>query len=176
MTGAALDEPWSLKRGDTILMRSAIRIAVALLALACSKAPENRASEAEPSPQSASATPATTQSAAPAIVERDWALVTLGGSAAPLGSGGKPATIRLDSASARAAGFAGCNRYSAQYTMVGDSLHFGPAISTKMACAEGDSLERAYLSIIPDVTSYQATDSTMTLAGASGPLAGFRVQ
>ena len=76
----------------------------------------------------------------------------------------------------RAPGFAGCNRYSAPYTIAGDSLGFGPAISTKMACAEGDSLERAYLAIIPDVTGYQATDSTLTLTGSSGALAVFRAQ
>ena len=58
--------------------------------------------------------------------------------------------------------------------MTGDSVGFGPAISTKMACAEGDALERAFLAIFPDITGYQATDSTLTLTGPSGPLAGFR--
>lgn len=60
--------------------------------------------------------------------------------------------------------------------MAGDSLRFGPAISTKMACAEGDALERAFLAIIPDVTGYAATDSTLTLNGSSGALAGFKLQ
>jgi putative lipoprotein len=118
----------------------------------------------------------TSGSHAPSIVEREWALVTLGDSAAPTGAGGKPATIRFDSAAARAGGFAGCNRYSAPYTIAGDTLHFGPAVSTKMACAEGDSLERAFLAIIPNVTGYTATDSTLTLTGPSGALAGFRAQ
>jgi putative lipoprotein len=139
-----------------------------MLVIACAKAPDEKAPGDGASRQAASSSPA--------IVERDWALVALGDSAAPLGSGGKPATIRFDSAGARAAGFAGCNRYSAPYTLAGDSLHFGPAISTKMACAQGDSLERAFLAIIPEVSTYQATDSTLTLAGPSGPLAGFRAQ
>ncbi|HEY9425976.1 MAG TPA: META domain-containing protein [Gemmatimonadaceae bacterium] len=142
--------------------------AAAFLLLACAKAPGDRASDTAAS-RSGGASSA-------AIVEREWALVTLGDSAAPQGSGGKPATIRFDSAASRAAGFAGCNRYSAPYTIAGDSLGFGPAISTKMACAEGDSLERAYLAIIPDVTGYQATDSTLTLTGSSGALAVFRAQ
>jgi heat shock protein HslJ len=111
-----------------------------------------------------------------AMVEREWALVTLGDSAAPPGSGGKPATIRFDSAAARAAGFAGCNRYSAPYTVTGDSLGFGSAISTKMACADGDALERAYLAIIPEVTGFLVTDSTLTLTGSSGELAVFHAQ
>jgi heat shock protein HslJ len=65
---------------------------------------------------------------------REWVLVGLGEVAAPLGAGGRPATLRFDPATGRAAGFAGCNRYSAGYTLAGDSLTFGPAISTKMAC------------------------------------------
>ena len=140
----------------------------ATVMLACGKAPNGRAPAAEASQQPAAHSTA--------IVERDWALVLLGDSAAPLGAGGKPATIRFDSTAKRAAGFAGCNQYSATFTMAGDSLHFGPAISTKMACAEGDSLERAFLSMIPEVSNYQATDSTLTLAGSSGPLARFRAQ
>ena len=142
--------------------------AAAFFLLACTRAAGDGASD----------TVASSSSGAPlsAIVERDWALVTLGDSAAPLGSGGKPATIRFDSAATRASGFAGCNRYSAPYTTSGDSLHFGPAISTKMACADGDSLEREYLAVIPEVTRYQATDSTLTLTGSSGALAQFRAQ
>jgi putative lipoprotein len=140
----------------------------AIMLTACAKTPGNE------TPDSAAARqPASSRAA---IVGREWALVTLRDSAAPLGAGGRSATIRFDSAAARAAGFAGCNQYSAQYAMSGDSLHFGPAISTKMACAEGDSLERAFLAIIPDVATFQATDSTLTLAGPSGPLASFRAQ
>jgi putative lipoprotein len=114
--------------------------------------------------------------ASAAMVEREWALVTLGDSAAPRGAGGKPATIRFDSAAAHAGGFAGCNRYSAPYTVAGDSLGFGPAISTKMACADGDALERAYLAIIPEVTGFRVTDSTLTLTGSTGTLAVFHAQ
>lgn len=49
-------------------------------------------------------------------------------------------------------------------------------ITRLTACAEGDSLERAYLAIIPEVTGFRATDSTLTLTGSSGTLAVFRAQ
>jgi putative lipoprotein len=153
--------------------------AAALFLLACAKAPDDRSDDsagAMPAATSASQSAQSGGSRGPAIVEREWALVTLGDSAAPSGSGGKPATIRFDSAASRAGGFAGCNRFSAPYTMAGDSLHFGPAISTKMACAEGDSLERAFLAVIPNVTGYRATDRTLTLSGSAGALAGFRAR
>ena len=105
---------------------------------------------------------------------REWALVGLGEVAAPLGAGGRPATIQFDQAAGRAAGFAGCNRYSAGYAVTGDSLRFGPAISTKMACADGDELERGYLAMLPAIRSYALSDSTLTLNGSDGPLARFR--
>jgi heat shock protein HslJ len=105
---------------------------------------------------------------------REWALVGLGEVAAPLGAGGRPATIQFDPTTGRAAGFAGCNRYSAGYTLAGDSLTFGPAVSTRMACADGDELERAYLAMLPAIRSYALSDSTFTLNGSGGPLARFR--
>ena len=105
---------------------------------------------------------------------RQWILVGLGEIAAPLGAGGRPATIQFDPAAGRAAGFAGCNRYTAGYTVAGDSLTFGPAISTKMACADGDELERGYLAMLPAIRSYTLSDSTLTLNGSDRPLARFR--
>ena len=106
---------------------------------------------------------------------REWALVGLGEVAVPLGAGGRPATLQFDPTTGRAAGFAGCNRYSAGYTLAGDSLTFGPAVSTKMACADGDELERGYLAMLPAIRSYALSDSTLTLSGSGGPLARFRV-
>jgi heat shock protein HslJ len=106
---------------------------------------------------------------------REWILVRLGEVAGPLGAGGRPATLQFDPTTGRAAGFAGCNRYSAGYTLAGDSLTFGPAISTKMACADGDELERGYLTMLPAIRSYALSDSTLTLNGSGGQLARFRV-
>lgn len=112
--------------------------------------------------------------AQPAITDREWSLATLGDNQAPLGNGGKPVTIRLQSSDQRAMGFAGCNQFSGPYTMTGDSLSFGPAISTKMACEQGMDVETGFLSMLNDVTSYQVTDTSLTLLGPGGPLARFR--
>jgi heat shock protein HslJ len=79
------------------------------------------------------------------VTDRDWVLVSLGEQSSPVGRDKQPATLRLDASANRAVGFAGCNRYSASYTLSGDSLRFGPAIATKMACVDGDELERHYL-------------------------------
>ena len=113
------------------------------------------------------------QKPAAPITDREWVLAALGDRTAPTGAGNRPATLRFDSATSRASGFAGCNRYSATYTLAANTLRFGPAVSTKMACAEGDELERSFLAIFPAVAGYEATDSVLTLDGQSGPLARF---
>jgi heat shock protein HslJ len=136
-------------------------IAVALLGLGCGRTPPADA-------------PAKAVAAARPVTDRDWRLVSLGENTNPKGSGGQPITLRLDAATTRAAGFAGCNRYSAGYLLTADSLKFTAPISTKMACADGMDAESSFLAALVTVVSYQATDSTLTLSGPAGPLARFR--
>ena len=107
------------------------------------------------------------------IEDRDWELVSLGALDHPLGAGGKPATLRFDSSTKRAGGNAGCNRYNAPYVIVGDSLRFEAAMSTKMACTDGMELESAWFGAMSHVATWSATDSTLMLAGPEGPLARF---
>ena len=142
------------------------------LALACSPKPP---SSDQPAAASDTSPPPSSEPGLP-LDGREWNLVALGDAAAPAGAGGRPATIQFDMASGRASGFAGCNRYSASFTLEGDRLTFGPAMSTKMACEDGDDLERRYLVILPDVTGYKQSDSTLSLVGAGGSLARFRGQ
>ena len=121
------------------------------------------------------ATPPAMNSGAPSsIVNRDWALAQLGENTNPVGNGGAPVTLRFDPTEQRASGNAGCNRYSGPYTLGGNQLSFGPAISTKMACEQGMDVETAFLSMLANVTSFQATDSSLTLKGSTGELARFR--
>jgi heat shock protein HslJ len=113
--------------------------------------------------------------AAVTITDRDWVLAELRGKPAPVGSGKQPVTLRLDRATSRAAGFGGCNRYGAQYSVAGDTgLTIGPAMSTKMFCADADDVERVFLAVLPAVIGYRATDSSLTLSGPGGPLARSR--
>ena len=131
-----------------------------LLTLGCGRTPP-----AEAPPQAATARP---------ITDRDWQLVSLGERTDRKGAGGRPITLRLDAATTRAAGFAGCNRYSAGYLLTADSLKFTAPISTKMACADGMDIEGGFLAALSAVVTYQASDSTLSLNGPAGPLARFR--
>jgi heat shock protein HslJ len=142
-------------------MRLALAASGALLLLAACTSPQKQPSQA--------------QSTRP-ITDRDWVLVALGEQPLPAGRGNQPATLRLEASTSRAVGFAGCNRFGASYTLAGDSLRFEPAIATKMACVDGDELERGFLAALPVVATYEATDSALTLKGPSGPVARFHAR
>jgi heat shock protein HslJ len=102
----------------------------------------------------------------PAITGKEWQVVTIGSTQAPVGAGGRFLTMNFDYETARVSGFAGCNQYSAPYVLTGDTLVFGPMVSTQMACIGGaDSVEREFLQSIPAIATWQVQDSILTLVG-----------
>lgn len=142
------------------MSRLSLTLAVAII-VACGQRPP-----AEP--------PAKSDAAANAnVADRDWVLVELGDKKAPFGAQLKPPTLKLSQADSRATGFAGCNRYFATYSLSGDSLKFQSPGATKMFCAAADTLERAFLGMLPEVTTYQVSDTVLTLTTKSGLLARF---
>ena len=63
-------------------------------------------------------------------------------------------------------GSTGCNRYTAGYTVDGDSLELSEIASTRMACAPpADAIERAYLEAFGRVTAWRLDDETLVLVG-----------
>ena len=148
-------------------MRAIVSVLIFAAAVACTQKPDTP-------PAADSAAPGEISTPPSGITDREWLLVQLGDKLSPQGNGGKPVTLTLASAEGRASGDAGCNQYSGPFTLSGNQLTFGPAISTKMACEQGMDVETAFLSMLNDVRTYQATDSSLTLRGASGPVARFR--
>jgi putative lipoprotein len=68
-------------------------------------------------------------------------------------TGSRPPTLRLDNG--RATGSAGCNSFSAPYTLSEERIEFGPVASTEMACeAAAMEQERSFLSILAAARSY----------------------
>lgn len=103
----------------------------------------------------------------------EWELTELAGQPAPRGAGGRPATLRFETDTARVAGFAGCNRYFGTYTVDGTALRFGPIGMTKMACAEGMALEQQLAEALGAARSYELSANRLTLMGSNGPVARF---
>jgi len=105
----------------------------------------------------------------------EWELVELQGQPAPVGAGGRRATIRFDADSARVTGFAGCNRYFGSYSLGADelALTFGAVGMTKMACAQGMDLERQLGEALTQTSRYTLQEGRLTLLDATGPRATF---
>ena len=107
------------------------------------------------------------------IRDLDWQLVALGEGSSSVAAGERPPTLRLDSASARAAGFAGCNRYGAGYVLAGSSLRLTAPLSTRMACMDGMALEAAFLDTLPRITGYRLSEGVLVLTAGESVLATF---
>jgi heat shock protein HslJ len=105
----------------------------------------------------------------------DWELVELRGQPAPLGAGGRRATLRFDADSARVSGFAGCNRYFGSYTLDDDEpeISFGAVGMTRMACSEGMQLESQLAEALSRTSRYMIEAGRLALFDASNPLAVF---
>ncbi|MEJ7809514.1 MAG: META domain-containing protein [Gemmatimonadaceae bacterium] len=102
-----------------------------------------------------------------------WRLVALGGRPAVVTDNEREAHLRFGTDSGRVVGSTGCNRLSGQYTHTGGTLRFGPAITTKMACADqgANDQERDFLAALQAADRHAIAGDTLTLANASGPLA-----
>ena len=105
-----------------------------------------------------------------ALTETAWELVTVQGQDASRQLGGHPATLRLGT-DRSVAGFTGCNRFQGTYTLVGDSIRFGPLIIRHRACAGSPQLEQSYLDALRSVQRFRFhadslnfMDSTATVA------------
>jgi len=67
-------------------------------------------------------------------------------------------------------GSAGCNTYSASYSIAGDTLTIRDIQATKMACEAGMQAEQAFLSALRAVTSARIVGNQLTLTHVNGEL------
>jgi putative lipoprotein len=106
-----------------------------------------------------------------------WRLVELNGQPALPGPNQTTVQLRFEGDSGRVTGSTGCNRLTGPYTRDGASLRFGPAITTKMACADPrlNEQEQRFVAALQSTERHQIERDTLTLLGASGPLARFAV-
>jgi heat shock protein HslJ len=100
-----------------------------------------------------------------------WTLVGLG-SADDLAALVPNTEITLDFKDGQATGFAGCNRYFADYTETAEGiLQIGPAASTMMACSEENMQQEIdYLAALAAVESFTLEGETLTIYSGEGVL------
>ena len=104
-----------------------------------------------------------------------WRLVELNGQAALPGPNQSTAQLRFEGDSGRVTGSTGCNRLTGPYTRDGASLRFGPAITTRMACADPrlNEQEQRFVAALQATERHQIERDTLTLLGSAGPVARF---
>jgi heat shock protein HslJ len=103
----------------------------------------------------------------------EWRLDTLAERPAPRGLDDAPLTLRFDVQSAKAVGFAGCNRYSASYLVSTDRLSFGGPVATRKFCEPVMAVEQEFLSMLSSVIRYERTPEGLALYSSAGRVARF---
>jgi heat shock protein HslJ len=123
---------------------------------------------------SACAGGANQRTAAPLSGKR-WLLAELGGRAAIRTSSPRDAHLLFETDSARVGGSTGCNHLSGRFTLSGDSIRFGPTITTKMACVDTLIMqqETAFVSALDSTRRYELRGDTLVFLGAGGAVAKF---
>ena len=93
-------------------------------------------------------------------LHREWHLVELKNKHVPANV---HATLKFESAGKRYSGNNSCNAYSGTCQMDNSTLKFGPAIATKMYCAEVADWEAAFMNMLPTVDFYVQRDGQLRL-------------
>ena len=71
--------------------------------------------------------------------------------------------LSFDDTKNTVSGFAGCNRFSGNYSIDGKTLKFGPIVSTKMYCKRFMDIENHVLKALENTNSYHLVNSKLTL-------------
>jgi heat shock protein HslJ/quercetin dioxygenase-like cupin family protein len=112
----------------------------------------------------------------PSLVGPTWAAVDLGGMPVPAEPAAQQPTIQFV-ANGRVAGTDGCNRVSANYTLNGERITFGPMIATRMACPDPDDIQRRFAAALDGTSGWRIAGGRLEFYGATGkPLAIFAVR
>jgi heat shock protein HslJ len=106
----------------------------------------------------------------------EWVLVELGGQPVAGAAMTSLPTLVLDADTTRAAGFAGCNRFTTSYTIGAAELRFGNIAATRMFCADTMTLEDRYLAALGGTRSFRVTGGRLDLLGDTGVTARFELR
>ena len=95
-----------------------------------------------------------------------WQLRSLEGQ--PVALGKRQPTLNFSNLNGRVAGNAGCNRYSAAFTLAGDgNIDIPRPVATKMACPELDT-EQAFFEALEGTSTYEFAGEMLVFRDAAG--------
>ena len=99
-----------------------------------------------------------------ALENSHWRLTEVEGTPATSTPDERAAHIVFESSPApRVSGSTGCNRFVGSYESVRSSLTFGAIASTRMACPDAMTQERAFEQALQDVRRWRAADGELEL-------------
>jgi putative lipoprotein len=107
----------------------------------------------------------------PALAGIDWRITALAG--APLPTGARDPVLRFDPGmdGATFTASAGCNRFGGTARIAGDTLAFGPARATRMACPPPlDAAEAALTAAFADTVRWEIDGRALRLRDAAGAI------
>jgi len=104
-----------------------------------------------------------------AIEDVAWRLVALDAGPVAPDAGPRAPTLTLESASRRAFGSGGCNRFTGGYERDGASLRFPALAATKMAC-DAMATETAFFAALDRTRSWRRAGDRLELLDADGAL------
>lgn len=105
----------------------------------------------------------------PPLEDTHWVLVRLGDEPVTA-TKGRPPYLMLDPKTHSLSGYAACNRITGRYQLDGRKLRLGPIALTRMACAEGMELERAFAQALGEVAEWRIQDGALELLDGEGRL------
>jgi heat shock protein HslJ len=94
--------------------------------------------------------------------------MSLRGTPVPVTERQREPHLILQPAQKRVVGFSGCNRMGGNYTLEGDRVGFANMMSTRMACMQGDDVERVFLNVLPAVARWRVSGERMELLDVNG--------
>jgi heat shock protein HslJ len=156
---------------SVVLARSWV-VGIAFVLGACTAHPTASTAAATPDSVTASTPPAGSEQSAG--IEQSWTLVALEGRPVTVSSERMRPTLVFDAKAGRVSGLAAVNRFSGTYRIEGQSLKFGPLLSTKMAGApEANELETRYLRALERTTGWRVQHGELELQADDQSLARF---
>jgi heat shock protein HslJ len=108
------------------------------------------------------------------LLQTSWVLTEIDHLSPPAGVGEGEASISFVQ-EGRVSGFTGCNRFNGPFTLTGRSVHFGPIVTTRMACPVSANIETPYMKVLDDARRIDVQGQELYLLNEAGRrLARFR--
>jgi len=105
---------------------------------------------------------------APLITDMTWQVIAVAGITVPFDTTRpRQPQFRFQSDSNRVMGFGGCNMFSGSYAQKGDSVTFGPLVTTKMACPGMELENQIYAAFAATRSVKRSKERLLFIAGDS---------